>query len=75
MSADGTMNCAVKYGTYTATVQKKLELISISVSEQMWNTGGSSLFTATIGECSFNLVDDINWYIGKFIILFLSLIL
>ena len=59
------MECAVKYGTYQAKVERKIELISIIVSDQKWNTAGDTVFTATISDCSFNLVDDINWYISE----------
>ena len=57
----------MKYGSYEAKVERKIELISITVSDQKWNSAGDTLFTATISECSFNLVTDINWYISEYI--------
>lgn len=64
------MSCEVSYGSSKFAKSKKIEFVTIEISEQKWN-GDNAVFTATVDKSSFNLVEDVTWYISKyFIILF-----
>ena len=66
VTSDTAIECDVAWEhSTTANMEKKIEIISLSISDQTWTASGDAKFTATIDDSSFNIVNDVAWYISK----------